>query len=140
MHVCVEGGGDEIPVAGFHRGVCGQLVTLSGAGPDPQLQIAFGSEKESESGLLLGRPFGHDPLRFLLLRGGRIDPGLQGDAAQLGELRRIGHHDIGAAVSGLLAAVVTATDGGVDDFLFDAGAVGVLVAVNQAHQGGFVGW
>ena len=134
----VDGGCHEIPVMAPQGPAGREAVDVAVPAAHPQLQVAVRPQPQSIPGRLRRPPLGDQPLPFTSVGSCREDPGLQGERVQAPQHGPVGNHQPGSAMDRLPAAGVGAVDRGRDDFLLEARPVGVLVSVDETHDGVFI--
>ena len=139
LRLRVVGSGDEVPLVRDQRAVGGGHldVALAVAEAERERAVLLGDDERS-TGLVAVAPAGDQRL-CAAIRRRRPDEGLEGEALQAVDrgMRRDFHE--GAVVADLAAALVGAVRARADDLLLDAGAVGVLVAADEADDVALVG-
>ena len=135
----VVGRGDEVPLVRDQRTVGGGHldVALAVAEAERKRAVLLGDD-EGRARLVAVAPVGDQRLGAAIGRR-RPDEGLEGKALQPLDRGMSRHFHEGAVVADLPAPLVGAARAGPDHLLLDAGAVGVLVAADEADDVALVG-
>ena len=139
LRLGVVGCGDEVPLVRDQRPVGGDHLDLALTVTEAEREraVLLGDDERSTC-LVAVAPVGDQRLGAAIGRR-RPDERLEGEALKPldGGMSRNFHE--GAVVADLAAPLVGAAGAGPDDLLLDAGAVGVLVAADEADDVAFVG-